>query len=85
MLIEILSPTNVSRTRDNVRAYRTIPSVAKIVVLRSTDIVAEVLRRRADGTWSDDPEVIGVDDELVLASIGFAEPLCAAYRTSGLA
>jgi Uma2 family endonuclease len=84
VLTEILSPTNVSRTRDNVRAYRTIPSVVEIVVLRSTSIVAEILRRGTDGTWPDDPEVIGVDDELVLVSIGFSEPLHAAYRTSGL-
>src|SRR6185312_11275035 len=39
VLIEILSPTNVSRTRANVRAYRTIPEVMEIVVVHSTAIV----------------------------------------------
>jgi hypothetical protein len=48
VLIEILSPSNVSKTRANVRAYRTMPGVAEIVVLHTTMIAAEVLRR-ADG------------------------------------
>jgi Uma2 family endonuclease len=41
VLIEILSPTNVSRTRANVRSYMTIATVAEIVLLRSTAIAAE--------------------------------------------
>lgn len=49
VLIEILSPTNVSKTRANVRAYRTIPTVAEIVVLHSTAIAAEILRRGPSG------------------------------------
>src|SRR5208337_2510847 len=66
MLIEILSPTNVSKTRANVVAYRTIPSVAEIVILRSTSIVAEVLRRGADGAWPQQPDIVDADGELRL-------------------
>jgi Uma2 family endonuclease len=84
VLIEILSPTNVSKTRANIRAYRTIPKLAEIVVLRSTAIAAEILRRRADGTWPEQPDIVDADGELQLDSIGFAAPLRAAYRTSGL-
>ncbi len=84
VLIEILSPTNVSKTRANVIAYRTIPTVAEIVVLRSTSIAAEILRRSPDGTWPPLPDLVDANDELRLDSIGFSAPLRAAYRTTDL-
>ena len=84
VLIEILSPTNMSKTRANVSAYRTIAGLAEIVVLRSTAIAAEVLLRRPDGTWPEHPEILDADTELRLDSVGFAAPLRDAYRTSGL-
>jgi Uma2 family endonuclease len=84
VLIEILSPTNVSKTRANVRGYMTIPMVAEVVVLRSTAVAAEVLRRRPDGSWPEQAENIGGDEELRLESIGFVAPLRSAYRTTGL-
>jgi Uma2 family endonuclease len=85
VLIEILSPTNVSKTRANVLAFPTIPSVAEIVVLRSTSIAAEILRRGADGAWPPQPDLVDANGELRLDSIGFAAPLRAAYRTTDLA
>jgi Uma2 family endonuclease len=85
VLIEILSPTNVSKTRANLLAYRTIPSLAEIVVLRSTSIAAEILRRGPDGAWPAQPDLVDVNGELRLDSIGFAAPLRAAYRTTDLA
>jgi Uma2 family endonuclease len=84
VLIEILSPSNVSKTRANVRGYLTIPTVAEIVVLRSTAVAAEVLRRQPDGSWPKQAENIGGDEELRLESIGFVAPLRSAYRTTGL-
>jgi len=84
VLIEILSPTNVSRTRLNVCAYMTIAMVQEIVVLRSTAIAAEVLRRGSDGEWPRQPDIIDTSGELRLDSIEFAAPLRDAYRTSGL-
>ncbi len=84
VLIEILSPTNVSKTRANVRAYRTIATVMEIVVLHSSAMVAEILRRGPDGAWPQQPDVVDANDELRLDSIGFAAPLRDAYRTSGL-
>ena len=83
-LIEILSPSNERETRANVWAYTTIPSVVEIVMLRSTAVAAEVLRRQADGSWPAQPENLGPEDELRLDSIGFAAPLHAAYRNTGL-
>lgn len=57
----------------------------EIVVLRSTAIAAEILRRGPDGAWPDQPDIVDADGELRLDSIGFAAPLRAAYRTTGLA
>ncbi|MGH7153142.1 MAG: Uma2 family endonuclease [Acetobacteraceae bacterium] len=84
VLIEILSPSNEAETRANVWAYTTIPTVAEIVLLRSTSVQAEVLRRQPDGSWPAEAEIIAGDGALRLDSIGFAEPLRSAYRTSGL-
>ena len=84
VLIEILSPCKVSKTRANVRAYRSIASVMEIVVVHSTVIGAEILRRAPDGTCPQQPAFVSADDELRLDSIGFATPLRHVYRTSGL-
>jgi Uma2 family endonuclease len=84
LLIEILSPSNGAQTRANIRAYATIPSVAEILVLHTAHIRAELLRRGPDGVWPDLPRLLGADDELRIASIGFAAPLRAAYVGSGL-
>ena len=54
------------------------------LVLRSTAIAAEMLRRRPDGTWPEQPEIVDADGELRLESVGFAEQPRSAYRTSGL-
>jgi Uma2 family endonuclease len=85
LLIEILSPSNARETRANVWAYTSIPSVAEIVLVRSTSIAAEVLRRQNDGSWPAEPQYIDADGELVLESIDFRIKLRAAYRTSGIA
>ena len=83
-LVEILSPSNVSDTWDNVWAYTTIPSVREIVVVHSTRVLAELLRRGTDG-WPAQPEKIGADGTLRLESIDFACPLRAAYAQTHLA
>jgi hypothetical protein len=64
--------------------YTTIPSVEETVVLSSVFLRADVVRRLADGSWPDKPEVIESGD-LVLDSIGFRAPLQAIYRTTRLA
>lgn len=84
VLIEILSPSNEPQTSANVWAYSTIPSVAEIVVLRTSSILAELLRRQSDGSWPAQPEMVGGEGQLRLDSIGFAAPLRLAYRTTGL-
>ena len=85
LLVEILSPSNAKATRANVWAYTTIPSVREILVLHTTRVEAELLRRRPDGFWPEEPELLGPGDRLSLDSIDFATPLPALYRTTVLA
>lgn len=83
LIVEILSPSNQAETWANVWAYTTIPSVQEILVLRSTSVGADLLRRRDDGTWPQEPASI-TDGELVLRSIGLRVPLAQVYRTTRL-
>lgn len=85
LLIEILSPGNASDTWDNVWSSTTIPSVREIIVVHSTRVMAEVLRRGADGNWPAEPEEIGPDGTLRLESIAFACPLPDVYAQTHLA
>jgi Uma2 family endonuclease len=85
VLIEILSPGNAKDTWDNVRAYTTIPSVREIVVVHSTRVLAEVLRRGPNGDWPKEPEQISGDGTLRLDSIDFACPMPAVYAQTHLA
>lgn len=83
LLVEILSPSNRAETWANVWAYATIPSVQEILVLHSTRIRAELLRRDSSGNWPERAEVIEQGD-LELHSLGFKVPLIAAYRGTRL-
>jgi Uma2 family endonuclease len=84
LLIEILSPSNAEQTWENVWAYTTIPSVTEILVLSSTAMAAELLRRGTDGSWPERTTELGAKDTLHLASIDFELPLAAAYRTAAV-
>ena len=84
LIIEILSPSNEAETRENVWAYTTIPSVREILLVRSTDIGAELFRRQDDGNWPEQPELIGNGDEFALDSIGFRAKLGDFYEDTHL-
>ena len=84
LVIEILSPSNAEQTWANVWAYATIPSVAEILVVSSTERRAELLRRGADGAWPPEPEPMGPEGMLRLDSIGLSVPLASLYRTTTL-
>jgi Uma2 family endonuclease len=85
LLVEILSPGNASDTWDNVWPYTTIPSVREIVVVHSTRVLAELLRRDPDGNWPAEPQEIGPEGILQLESIAFACPLPEVYAQTHLA
>jgi Uma2 family endonuclease len=84
LVIEILSPSNQAETWTNVWAYTTIPSIQEILVLKTAEIGADLLRRSEDGNWPSQPLTIETGD-LTLEAIGFSLPLAAAYRTTRLA
>lgn len=85
LLIELISPADEFETWANIWAYTTLPSVRDILAVYTTRIEAELLRRRADGTWPEEAEVIKPGDMVMLDSIGFKAPLARLYRTSALA
>jgi Uma2 family endonuclease len=74
-----------AETRANVWTYATIPSVREILIVHSTRVEAELLRRGGDGVWPEQPATIRPTEMLDLTSLGFAAPLAALYRTTGLA
>ncbi len=82
LLIEIVSPSNEAETRENVRAYTTVPSVQDILLLSSTGVRGELLNRLI--AWPDTPLMIGPEDPVCLASIGLVLPLRDFYRTTNL-
>jgi Uma2 family endonuclease len=84
LLIEILSPSNQVETWSNIWAYTTIPSVQEILILHSTRVGAELLRRRADGFWPERTDDISADGDLLLESIGFAIGLTELYSQTPL-
>ena len=83
LLIEILSPGNQAETWSNVWTYTSIPTVQEILILHSTRIAAELLRRADDGTWPERPEQLAGGD-LVLRGLDFRVPLAALYEATGL-
>jgi Uma2 family endonuclease len=85
LVIEILSPSNESETRENVWAYTTIPTVREILLIRSTRIAAELIRRGADGIWPSNPQPIEADAALFLESLDFSCRLAAIYENTHLA
>jgi Uma2 family endonuclease len=84
LIIKILSPSNEAETRENVWAYSTVPSVREIVLVRSTDIGAELLRRSADGTWPEQAEAIPGSGQIRLESIESRVPLGSFYEDTHL-
>ena len=84
LLIEILSPSNEARTRANVWAYCSIPSVAEVLLLSGTSVAAELLRRDAEQGWPELPEQLGANAALHLDSIGLTITLRDLYATSSL-
>lgn len=80
LLVEILSPSNEAETRANVWAYTTIPTVREILLVRSTHIGAELIRREPEGGWPANALALAADASLVLESLDFSCPLATVYQ-----
>lgn len=84
LLIEILSPSNSADTWSNIPLYATLPSVTEILIVDSTKVAAELLRRGGDGHWPQDPEPIATGGTIHLTGIGLELPLAEAYSGTHL-
>ena len=84
LLIEVLSPSNAKDTWDNIPLYASVPTVMEILIVDSTKIEAQLLRRGADGAWPQEPTVIAPGGTITLESIGLELPLAAVYRGTHL-
>ncbi len=82
LLIEILSPANHAETWRNVWAYLTIPTLREILVIRTSTIGVELLRRDDDGGWPARPLAIA-GGSFTLSSTDFTLPVAVLYRGSG--
>ncbi len=82
LIVEILSPSNEAETWANVWAYTTIPSVREILVLRSLEISAELLRCGGDGVWPERGLTFGAEDEVTIESVGGIFRLAEFYATT---
>jgi Uma2 family endonuclease len=79
LLVEILSPSNETKTSANAWAYATIASVQEVLILASTAVRAEVLRQ-----GEEEPEIVVGTETLRLASVAYAGPLAEFYATTDL-
>ena len=84
LLIELLSPSNADDTWANVPHYASLPSVSEILIVHTTSIRAELLRRGHDGAWPENPTVIDEGGTVRLESIGLEFPLAEAYKGTHL-
>jgi hypothetical protein len=86
LLVEILTPSSAADTWSNIPLYATVPTVEEILIVHSTAVQAELLRRRPDGTWPKNPDVIsGIDAAIRLASIAMDLAMREVCRSTYLA
>ncbi|MDZ4843849.1 MAG: Uma2 family endonuclease [Hyphomicrobium aestuarii] len=84
LLIEVLSPSNEPDTYENIRAYATLPTVKELVVVHSTRMQVEHLRRGEDGTWPANPTMIGAGGSIHFSCIDLTVPIESVYRRTHL-
>jgi hypothetical protein len=58
---------------------------SEILLIHSTRIVGELIRRGADGSWPSNPQTIEADAALFLESLDFSCPLAEIYENTHLA
>jgi Uma2 family endonuclease len=84
LLIEVLSPGNAADTYENIRAYASIPSVEELIVVHSTRIEIEFLRKGEHNIWPANPTLLKAGSVLQLASVGLTLPVANVYEGTHL-
>ncbi|MBX9926745.1 MAG: Uma2 family endonuclease, partial [Hyphomicrobiaceae bacterium] len=84
LLIEVLSPSNAQDTYENIRAYATLPTVQELVVVHSTKLEVELLRKGADGVWPANPATISEGGAIDLRSVKLTFPIADVYSGTHL-
>ena len=84
LLIEVLSPSNAQDTYENIRAYATLPSVQELLVVHSTRIEVEMLRKGDGNVWPANATMIHAGGAVELASVGMTLPLADVYAGTHL-
>ena len=85
LLVEVLSPSNMGKTWSNIPLYATVPSVGEILIVDSTKVSVQLLRRLDDGSWPHRPAPFGPGENVRLATIDLDIPLRDIYRHTHLA
>jgi Uma2 family endonuclease len=85
LLVEVLSPSNADKTWSNIPLYATLPSVCEILIVNSTEILVQLLRRQDDGNWPQRPAHFGPGQSVRLEAIDLDIPLRDIYRNTYLA
>ena len=85
LLIGILSESNSDDTWSNIALYATLPSVAEIVIVDSTKVASELLRRGTDGNWPQAPLAFEAGGRIAMESIGLELSVSEVYRDTNLA
>jgi Uma2 family endonuclease len=83
LLIEVLSPSNAADTYENIRAYATLSSIQELLVVHSTRMEVELLRKGDGNIWPANPTISTAGD-LRLDSIELTLPLADVYAGTHL-
>lgn len=84
LLVEILSPSNAAKTWSNIPLYATLPSVKEILIVDSTVVSVQLLRRQEDASWPQRPTRFGPGEAVRLATIDLEIALRDMYRQTHL-
>jgi Uma2 family endonuclease len=69
LIVQILSPSNEKDTWESIQACATIPTLAEIVVVAFDAVRMSIFRKRPDGVWPEQPEIVEAGGTVRLASI----------------
>ena len=85
LIAEVLSPSNEDETWESIEALAGLKTMQEVLVVQSTRVEAEVLRRDERGYWSRQGDIVRQGGTVRLASIDLDLPISAVYEGTHLA